>query len=149
MDKKDYYTVAEVADLTGMSLSYVNSLITSGKIKALKEPAHGHGGFKYQIDSKEVDRLLEAKNGAIEAAKEPHSNLYIDREGLLKLTGVSTTVLKKDEAIGRITSTRVSEPGKKGTKIGYSVKEVKKYLRYLNDTTPRFVSVEEMEELVK
>lgn len=145
---KTYYTVAETADLANVSTTYIHNLITGGTIKAIKEPAHGHGGFKYQIDAKEVDRLLEARNGAIEAAKGPNSNVYIDRKELAKLTGRSVDQVKTDDKIGNLTATRITAPSRRGFKYGYSVAEVKKYMRFLENSAPKFVTAEEMKELL-
>lgn len=149
MAEKGFYTVGELAELSGLTNSYISKLIGDGKLKALKEPAHGHGGFKYQIEAKEADRFLEARTLTLEEAKDPHSNLYVDRKELMKLTGVKIKVLMADEKIGRITSTRITSPGSKGFKYGYSVKEVKRYVRYLKSTAPQFITAEEMEELIK
>ena len=149
--EKNYYTVAETADLANCSISYIHSLISGGTIKAIKEPAHGHGGFKYQIDAKEVDRILEAKNGAVEVAKDnsKYGNVYIDRTELSKLTGRKIETIKTDESKGLITAVRISSPGRTGFKYGYSVAEVKRYVKYIKDNTPRFITAEEMKELIK
>lgn len=148
-NKKEYYTVDEAAALVGYSHAYIVALINQGKVKAVKDPAQGGGGFKYQIPASEFNRLLEAKQGAIEAAKSQYANVYISMTELAKLLKKSINTLNRDAKAGNLVTSRVVSAGRKGYRTGVSYENAKKYMRWLTKNEPKFITAEEMEELLK
>ena len=146
---RNYYTVAETAELCGMSISYVNKLIADGKINAVKDPQVTAGSFKYQIPAKEVDRLLEARHGVIEAKNEEKGNTYITVKELAKVAHRSAKLIKEDAHKGKLVITHVGTPGARGYRDGVQIDVAKKYLRNLKASAPKFITAAELEEMMK
>ena len=148
-ENKSYYTVIEAAELTGWTVAYINKLIKDGKVTAVKDPHVGQGGFKYQILSTEVDRMLEAKFGAVEDKKLADDNSYISIKDLAKAIHRKEQYIRDDIKDGKLELVRLTQIGTRGYRVGIPVAAAKKYAKRLKSEAPKFITAEEMENLLK
>lgn len=145
-----YYTTDEAAELLGMSISYLNKMISEKKIASMKEPfAGGQGGFRYLIPEFEVDRMLDAKHGAIESAELSKANQYVDLDTLAIASGISQNRIHKDVRLGELPTVRVSFNGSQGHKKVVQIAEAKKYVKRYRAAQPYLLSADELKEILK
>ena len=146
---KEYYTVAEAAELLGMSISYINKLINGKKIASMKEPHKGgQGGFQYLIPQFEVDRMLDARHGAIESAELEKQNKFITIETLAEVSDIAAKIIREDIKAGKLKYDWVPNTHSKGGRKGINVAEAKRYIRAKEKGAPTFLTAEEFMEVL-
>lgn len=145
-----YYTTDEAAELLNMSISYVNKLIQDKKIASMREPtAGGQGGFRYLIPEFEVDRMLDARHGAIESAELTKANQWVEPETLSAASGIAKNRILKDIKSGTLPTQRISFNGSQGHKKVIAIADAKKYVKKYRDSQPRLLSEDELKEILK
>lgn len=145
-----YYTTDEAAELLGMSISYLNKMIGEKKIASMKEPfAGGQGGFRYLIPEFEVERMLDAKHGAIESAELSKANQYVEINTLADASGIPINTIRKHIKDGYLPTERVSFNGSQGHKKGINIAEAKKYVKKYFAAQPKLLSTDELKEILK